>query len=940
MKKISFLLTISLLFIYSFVSAQSRTSTVTGTVIDEQTNEPLPGAVIIIDSTKHAITDVQGKFSLAGVPRKTVKMEVSFLGYKTLLRDILVGGTTFSAGTISLTPEFQQIDAVVVTGSSAMATQKGDTVQYNAAAFKVNPDADASDLVSKMPGVTVENGTVEAQGETVARVYVDGKLLFGDDAMAALNNLPADAIESIQVFDEMSDEAKFTGFDDGERTRALNVVTKHKRNRSTIARVNGGYGTTIDEHNADFKNRFNFRGDYSSFTENNRISLFANSTNVNNRDGANSSGLFTRRQAGLGVYNKWKNDLELTVNYRYNDNQNVRKTTTLRDYFPTDQFDSRIYNDTTSNKNNAKTHNAEIRLEYKINDKNKLLFIPRLTITDNTTLSLRRASNIVNDEVNSITNTDSRSLGDNFSTNGMLLYTHVFNKPGRTISTHINYSLSKNTSDAFQIDTTDNTTKPRNLNTLQDIWNKSLNVRASYGEPIGDRQRLEFSYAFRVEDNKSDRRVYDYLINTETGELDQSLSNNYSRNYYSHTVGTAYNLNHDKIKINAGVNYRNIRLMKDQIYPTIDKQNRNFNVWEPRLTLTRYITKQKYFRINYRASTEIPSVEQFQNVINSNNLLQLTAGNPNLKPSVNHNIFFNYNSSNVEKSTNYFLGIRLSAANNRISNRTVYFEEETTLSDYNNFVAQQGSQLTTPVNLNGYVSARMFTGFGFPLTFIKTNVNIGGSYGYAHTPSYTGTLLNYANSNSADIMVRLASNISENVDFNITSRTGYSYVTNSAKTDTKYLSERVTARLNLIFLRGFVFNTDFTYNYDHNASKTGFTQEYYMWNAGIGRKFLRKRQAELRLTVYDILKQNKNLVHTIGDQYIEDQWNNVIGRYAMLTFSYKFNSMNTMSRSAAARAAAEASMDSGERRRPGPPSGGPGGGRPMGPPPGGGRGPF
>lgn len=175
-------------------------------------------------------------------------------------------------------------------------------------------------------------------------------------------------------------------------------------------------------------------------------------------------------------------------------------------------------------------------------------------------------------------------------------------------------------------------------------------------------------------------------------------------------------------------------------------------------------------------------------------------------------------------------------------------------------------------------------------------MNIGAMYSFTRSPSYTNATKNVSNGNSANLMLGFVSNISSNVDFNITSMTGYSYATNTAKENTKYLNENVTARLNIIFLKGFVFNTDYSYRYYYNASSSGFTQSYSLWNAGIGRKFLKRRTAEVRVTMYDILKQNKNLQHNIADNYIQDSWTNTLGRYVMATFSYRFNSMNALSK--------------------------------------------
>lgn len=921
--------------------AQGRTATLSGTVIDGQTNDPMVGAVVLIDSTRHAITDLKGGFAVTGVPVKadSARMEISFLGYKTITRKIKVTAPRTQAGTIAMQVDGKEIETVVVHQQSVMAVQKGDTVQYNAAAFKTNPDANASDLVSKMPGMRVTESGVESQGEAITRAYVDGKLLFGDDAMTALTNLPADAIESIQVFDEKSDEAKFTGYDDGSRNRALNVVTKHKVNRSTVANVNGDYGRLLEKNllSDGRDGLFNFRGNFNTFTENNRISLFANSSNVNT--GRWSSGdIATTRSAGIGAFQKWDDKLEITANYRYNDRQSVRSSYRVQEYFPTDQFETRVVQDSSYNKNNTDTHNADLRIEWKPNKTNRIFFAPRLSFTTPDSYSRQYGINTVDGETLSITNPVNTSAGRTLSTSGMLTYSHVFAKAGRYLSGSVNYSYSDSDSDGWQKDLSPESTNPRNQNNRSNAANKSATLRVMYGEPLSKSSRLSFYYLFEYQNNTSEKLAYNFL-ESDFDNMDPTLSNSYTRKYHAHGTGLGYNFIKEKSRLSAGIDYRNTSLLKEQLFPTEDHQDRSLNAVLPRLEFRYNFTKNKYLRINYRTSSPVPSVEQFQNVINTTDLLRLSAGNPNLKPSYNHTIAVNYNSSNIEKSHTYFLRFSAGTTRNRISNQTILFMEETVLPEYNDFVAQKGSQLTRPVNLNGYYTTQAATGFSFPFNAIRTNINLEGGYTFSHIPSYTGTQLNHSNQHAASFRLGLVSNVSENLDFNITSDTRYTFASNSAKTNTRYWSETVEAQVNWIFLGGFVLNNTLSFNYNRSAAMTGYTQNFTLWNVGVGRKFLKRRNAEVRVTVYDLLKQRKSLTHTIGDTYIQDQWSYIRGRYVMATFSYRFNSMNRLSNPSANRQQRQEPPEGGEFRRGegGPPPGGfrQGGG----PPPGGGR-PF
>ena len=922
------LLFISVSVTAPFASAQTnRISTVTGTVIDAYTNQPLPGAGIYIDSTKYMGTaGADGKFSITNVPRQSVMIEVEFLGYETYSqKNVLIGGTTFNAGTIRLTPTATNIEELVVSAEAIMATQKGDTVQYNAEAFKVNPDADASDLLAKMPGMSVEGGTVTAQGETVRRVYVDNKLLFGDDAMTALTNLPGEVVESIQWFDEQTDEARFSGYDDGQRQRALNIVTTRKGNRATTARVEAGYGTSIDNADVDdFKNRFMTNISANTFSDKNSIMIGLNSANVggNSRGGGGGGfggggggggGLFTARAATIGFNQTWRSDRKLSLGYSYSDNQNVRNTVTWQDWnpIPSQHQESRLYQDSTYSKNNSYNHTFFGRFEYVFNTTNRIFFTPTLSFNNSRSHSIRDNYDDKyfdsgdTTRIYQITHSTPTSEGNGLSAGGNAIYTHVFQKPGRSISANVSYNFTKNTSDDEQESKvnslyesiTNGTTysyKPTNDKTPIDNWTKRLNTRISYGEPLAANQRIEISYRFQYIDGQSDRKVYDLIADPDGGILDLTQTNTYLRKDYQNIFGLGYNLSTDKDRISIGLEANATHMIADQVFPALGTDGRNFLTWEPRVMYNRQITRQKYFRINYSSSTDVHSVTDYQNVINSNNKTNLTAGNPNLKPEVRHNVQIRYNAANIERSSSFSVEGNISMRFNGVGNKTTLYMAEEILHDYNDYKIESGYQLTTPVNLNGYFNGSLRATYSLPWKLIKSNINFGGAYTFSRLPSYSGKDLNYASTNGATLTLGVNSNISQNVDFSVTSNTSLRFVDNSSSTtSSKNLTETIRANVNIIFLGGVVFNANGNYYYNYATSSSASTTEYFTLNAGLGYKFLRKRNAEFRLTVYDILNQTKNYSYTINDRYIQQQWNYIIGRYAMLTFSYRFNSMNT-----------------------------------------------
>ncbi|HSH64203.1 MAG TPA: contractile injection system protein, VgrG/Pvc8 family, partial [Bacteroidia bacterium] len=210
----------------------AQNAVVIGMLNDSKDNTPLIGATAILLQTndsaiyKGNTADMNGKFIIPNVAKGNYIFKASYLGYNDHFMNVKVIGDTLKLPSISLQQSSKLLNDVVVNSKAPTAVQKGDTTQYNANSYKANPDANAEDLITKMPGITSQNGTVQAHGEDVKKVLVDGKPFFGDDVNAVLKNLPADVIDKIQVFDQQSDQSQFTGVNDGNTTKALNIITK------------------------------------------------------------------------------------------------------------------------------------------------------------------------------------------------------------------------------------------------------------------------------------------------------------------------------------------------------------------------------------------------------------------------------------------------------------------------------------------------------------------------------------------------------------------------------------------------------------------------------------------------------------------------------------------------------------------------------------------
>ncbi|HWJ29955.1 MAG TPA: carboxypeptidase-like regulatory domain-containing protein, partial [Flavisolibacter sp.] len=267
------------LIILNSLYAQNRT--ISGTITDQRSKSPLPGATVRIRSVRdssfssNTVTDSTGSFIFNNLQPGSFTLSISFVGYNPIKRRVNADTSDIHVSIAAVPNTSADLETVIIRTRISPVTQKADTVQMDASQYKVNPDASTEDLVKKMPGITIENGQVKANGENVQKVTIDGRELFGDDATAALRNLPAEIVDKIQVFDRASDQAQFTGFDDGNTTKSINVVTKANMRNGQYGHVFAGYGTD---------DRYLAGGNATILKGNQRISIVGLSNNVNQQN--------------------------------------------------------------------------------------------------------------------------------------------------------------------------------------------------------------------------------------------------------------------------------------------------------------------------------------------------------------------------------------------------------------------------------------------------------------------------------------------------------------------------------------------------------------------------------------------------------------------------------------------------------------------------------
>jgi len=915
-----------LLFSQPIFSQEFRLS---GTLQNQDDNSTLPGATIKLTSKRdtlkisYARSGLQGEFKIEKLVKGLYSLEVTYIGFENLKQDVFVGGNIDNLGILKMKPQATNIGGFEVTGTAARAEQKGDTTQYNAAAFTVTQDASTEDLVKKMPGITVENGTVKAHGEDVKKILVDGKQYFGDDPSVTLKNLPAEVVDKIQVFDKLSDQAAWTGFDDGSGQKTINIITKNAKNYGPFGKFSAGYGTD---------GRYLLGANLNLFKEQRRITLLGMSNNINQqnftadnipgsgssqqnmssvagRSGGGSmpsmgaqSGIFSTHAIGFNYTESWKTKLTLNASYFWNNGKNNTDKLVNRQYILGSEV-SQYYNELSRSETVNTTHRMNMKIEYNPDSSNSIFITPRLSIQVNNSSSYLGAVTALTPDFDStslINETLNKNDGDanGYNFNNDFLYRHKFKRFGRTASINVGTGFSSryrnsyvNTlSDFFEAGNGNtNDTINQYGKTITDGINLSSNL--VYTEPLGKSSQLQFNYTISWAENNNDKKTYNYSQEQQDYIVfDTLFSNVYNNDYITHRLGTGYLYQTEKTNLNAGLAYQYAILTGNTSFPYVDSTKKQFNSVLPNLMYNYKFTKLTNLRVVYRASTNSPSVTQLQRVIDNTNPLLLTAGNPSLKQEMRHFAMSRFSHSNKDKTMNLFGMLFYQKTFDYLGNSSFTALKDTII--YGKEV-NAGTRLTVPVNLDGAWNGRVLTTIGFPVKPIKSNLNLNAGLSYNRLPSLINGADNFSNTYGVNLGAVVSSNISQKIDFTFTYNVNFNLVENTLQPElnNNYFFQIGSAQFNWEFWEGFFLQNTITYQ-NYNGISSKITDQYTLWNFNLGKKIFKNKAGEIKLSCYDILDQNKSLNRSVTDTYIEDSNTEVLNQYFMLSFTYNLRKFN------------------------------------------------
>jgi len=928
------------LFFTSSWFLQAQTRTVNGVVLDDASRAPVAGARITVTLPADSVirtganAGTNGRFKVAGLNEVTYQFNATSVGYR---RTSVLVNATDTMVVIRMRLDTVQSREVVVEGQVAAMQQRGDTVELNAAAFKASRDASTEDLVQKMPGITMQDGRVQAQGEQVQQVLVDGRQFFGDDPNAALRNLPAEMVDKVQIYDQSSDQARFAGVTDANARKTMNITTKKGMRNGLFGKATVGYGST---------DRYKASATLNSFGGDQRVTLLFQSNNINEQNfslddilgamgggggpgmqmmrrmgamggggggGAQRmmsgmggggigdffvdqrNGISTTHALGVNYTDKWGSAIDATASYFFNWSDNEVSTNSNRSFvIPAGQQYNEDANSTSKNVN----HRLNAKIEARLDSANSLVWRPRGTLQVNNGNSATIGTNSLESSPQSSTANLYGSSIQGYNLTSDLLYRYAFRTLGRTFSTNVSVNVNKNAGDndlkSISVvfpDTLVADTIVQRSDLNKSGWNVAPNF--TYTEPFDSTSTLVLTGSASITQSESDKRTYvPALAGQPLTQLDTTLTNVFTSQYSTYSFQPSYRYVTKPFDYEIGVSLQYSDLKNDQQFPTVGTLQRSFRNVLPSLSARWTFTTDKNIRLSYRTRTSSPTVDQLQDVINNSNPVQLTTGDANLRQDFTHNFFMRYSAANVLASTSFFAMLMGQYTFDYVGNSVLIASTDTLVAP--GVLLPRGGQLTKPVNVDGYVSARSYVTFGMPWPLISSNLNFSGSISYTRTPGYINGTLNVANNPSFMAGVVVSSNISENVDFNVSTTWTQSWVRNSveAQRDATYLNGVSRAKFSWRVFAGLVVTSDVS-----NTLTSGYSEGYSLspviWNAGLAYKFLENDRAEVRLMVNDILKQNTSISRTVSDAYTQDNQSNILQRYALLTFSYNIRSFSS-----------------------------------------------
>ena len=925
-------------FVSMVAAIAQNTVSISGLITDRDTKEAVMMVTVQVlnsDSTfiKGVLSDEHGKFSVDVPQNHDYILRLTSVGYTTLTKNVKVGSETVNLETVVLGADAIMLKEATVVGQAVKVTVKEDTFVYNAAAYRTPEGSVVEELVKRLPGAKVDDeGNITVNGKEVKKILVDGKEFMTGDTKTALKNLPTSIIDKIKAYEEKSDLAKVTGIDDGEEQTVLDFGIKKGMNKGFLSNSDFAIGT---------HQRYAERLMAGLFQDQTKVFVMGNANNTNDKGfpggggggnfGGGRQGLNANKMLGVNFNHEPSDKLKLNGSVRWNHADGDTRTEQSAENFVSNT--GSFSNSLNQQYSRSDGWNARMRLEWKPDSMTNILFRPQFSYTKSDGRSAGMSATYKEDPYKYVTdplatasfeqlderglmvntrNNTSITYGENKMVSGMLQYNRKLSTTGRnfTLRGDISYtdkeSQNLSTSDVHLYQTNDIYQTNRYYTAPVKTFKYSL--QATYSEPIFKATFLQTSYKFTYQNNKTDRTTYDFsnmgegyfgalsgayrswndyfamlpLPLSEYIDTDLTRSSSYAN--YIHDIQLMLRVIRSKYTMNVGVMVQPQQTHFKQSYQNIDTIRNVVNV-SPTLDFRYRFSKVSNLRINYRGSTSQPSMTDLLDIRDDSDPLNVTTGNPGLKPSFTNSFRLYYNTYLEKHQQSIMTSINYSNTRNSISNKVTYIEET-------------GGRITRPENINGnwdFSGTLMFntaidsTGYWSVSTF--TNGRYNNYVGFLSTGDEKLSSVKNT-TRTTEIGEQLSLNFRNSwlevvTDGSLT----YTHTRNllQAQNNMNTWQFAYGASLNVYLPWGSSISTDMHNNCRRGYNDSSMNTNELIWNAQISHSFLKGKALTMSLQFYDILKKQSNFSRTINAMQRSDTKYNSVNSYAMLHVVYRLN---------------------------------------------------
>jgi len=818
----------------------------------------------------------------------------------------------------SLIPKATLLQEIIVKTGSPLRI-KGDTTIYTADSFKVSANAKVEELLKKLPGITVDkDGKITAMGQTVEKVLVDGEEFFGQDPGMAVKNLRADAVKEVQVFDKKSDQAEFTGIDDGKTQKTINLKLKDDSKHGYFGKADilAGPQKTIS-------NRYNDNLMFSSFRANRKLSAyFLNGNTGQDRlswddmqkyggsdlntivsddgsiimfMGGNSddepyvdpqNGFMTNVNGGLQYSNKWSDKYKFNFTPQYN---YQRYTNQVQSFTQTQVGDS-VLNQNTYTNNLVSRHNFKLRGIWDLN----LDSMNSLKITANANFYHTESEGNTESTNTGNNGTMKNSSNRNVSTNnnksaisGNIIFQHKFKKQRRTLSINGSWNILNThglstliSSNQSYFDGKPAGSQELNRRKTPDMNNNNIAITTTYTEPLNKDFSLQLSYMLSLNHGTSLQVTRNYSpASGKYEEVVDSLTNNFRQTITQQVPKATINFSRKKLKMSIGSGFGFTSFNLKDI--TMDKiYDRHYVNYYPSSNITYTYRPNHSIRLNYNGRTSQPSINQLQPLRNTDDYYNQFIGNANLKPAFGHTFSVSHYTYNVLKDMSAYIGGSVTFTRNAITNNQI-------------INVDSGKTITQPVNVNGNISGFFYGGIGFKIKPVDTRININPALSFG---KYVGML-----NNKATVSKTFAPTININInkekenkyDLSIYNSTSYnSNRTSQNNTRIHYIINNLAFDGTIYLQKVWSFNTTYNYYFRQKIQQSPTDLNTHIIDVKFQRTF-RNNEFTGYIGIKDLFDQNIGINRSFFGTTYSQTINERLKRYFFVGFTWNFKNKST-----------------------------------------------